>query len=94
MKIHEYQGKELLKQFGIPVPRGIPALSVDEAVAAAEKLGGPVWVVKAQIHAAGLGNPGHAADHAPDWPGRPEGSSPVHRRRRRHPEGILRVAGH
>ncbi|MCH3870258.1 acetate--CoA ligase family protein, partial [Campylobacter jejuni] len=48
MKIHEYQGKELLKQFGIPVPRGIPALSVDEAVAAAEKLGGPVWVVKAQ----------------------------------------------
>ena len=58
MKIHEYQGKELLKQFGIPVPRGIPALSVDEAVAAAEKLGGPVWVVKAQIHAGGRGKGG------------------------------------
>ena len=58
MKIHEYQGKELLKQFGVPVPRGIPALSVDEAVAAAEKLGGPVWVVKAQIHAGGRGKGG------------------------------------
>src|SRR3546814_259196 len=58
MKIHEYQGKELLKQFGVPVPRGIPAFSVDEAVAAAEKLGGPVWVVKAQIHAGGRGKGG------------------------------------
>ena len=58
MKIHEYQGKELLKQFGVPVPRGIPALSVDEAVAAADKLGGPVWVVKAQIHAGGRGKGG------------------------------------
>ena len=55
MKIHEYQGKELLKKFGVTVPRGIPAFSVDEAVAAAEKLGGPVWVVKAQIHAGGRG---------------------------------------
>ena len=58
MKIHEYQGKELLKQFGIPVPRGIPCFSVDEALNAAETLGGPVWVVKAQIHAGGRGKGG------------------------------------
>jgi succinyl-CoA synthetase beta subunit len=58
MKIHEYQGKELLRQFNIPVPNGIPAFSVDEAIAAAEKLGGPVWVVKAQIHAGGRGKGG------------------------------------
>lgn len=58
MKIHEYQGKELLKKFGVTVPRGYPAFSVDEAVAAAEKLGGPVWVVKAQIHAGGRGKGG------------------------------------
>jgi succinyl-CoA synthetase beta subunit len=58
MKIHEYQGKELLKQFGVTVPRGIPAFTVDEAVSAAEKLGGPVWVVKAQIHAGGRGKGG------------------------------------
>ena len=58
MKIHEYQGKELLAKFGVPVPRGIPAFSVDEAVAAANTLGGPVWVVKAQIHAGGRGKGG------------------------------------
>jgi len=58
MKIHEYQAKELLKHFGVPVPRGVPAFSVDEAVAAAEQLGGPVWVVKAQIHAGGRGKGG------------------------------------
>lgn len=58
MKIHEYQGKELLRKFGVTVPHGIPAFSVDEAVAAAEKLGGPVWVVKAQIHAGGRGKGG------------------------------------
>ena len=58
MKIHEYQGKELLKKFGVTVPRGIPAFSVEEAVAAGEKLGGPVWVVKAQIHAGGRGKGG------------------------------------
>jgi succinyl-CoA synthetase beta subunit len=58
MKIHEYQGKEILKKFGIPVPRSIPAFSVDEAVKAAEQLGGPVWVVKAQIHAGGRGKGG------------------------------------
>lgn len=55
MKIHEYQGKALLRKYGVAVPEGIPAFSVDEAVAAAEKLGGPVWVVKAQIHAGGRG---------------------------------------
>jgi succinyl-CoA synthetase beta subunit len=58
MKIHEYQGKEILRQFGIPVPRGYPAFSVREAVEAAQKLGGPVWVVKAQIHAGGRGKGG------------------------------------
>ncbi len=58
MKIHEYQGKELLRQFGIPVPRGYPAFSVLEAGEAAQKLGGPVWVVKAQIHAGGRGKGG------------------------------------
>ncbi|MEZ5653608.1 MAG: ADP-forming succinate--CoA ligase subunit beta [Burkholderiaceae bacterium] len=58
MKIHEYQGKEILKQYGVPVPRGIPCFSVDEAVKAAESLGGPVWVVKAQIHAGGRGKGG------------------------------------
>jgi len=58
VKIHEYQGKEIFRSFGIPVPRGIPAFSVDEAVAAAGTLGGPVWVVKAQIHAGGRGKGG------------------------------------
>ena len=58
MNIHEYQAKALLAEFGAPVPRGFPAFSVDEAVAAAEKLGGPVWVVKAQIHAGGRGKGG------------------------------------
>lgn len=55
MKIHEYQGKALLRKYGVVVPRGKPAFSVDEAVAIAEELGGPVWVVKAQIHAGGRG---------------------------------------
>ena len=58
MKIHEYQGKELFRKFGIAAPRGIPAFSVDEAVQAAQTLGGPVWVVKAQIHAGGRGKGG------------------------------------
>src|SRR5690606_33539352 len=55
MKIHEYQGKALLRKYGVVVPQGKPAFSVDEAVAIAEELGGPVWVVKAQIHAGGRG---------------------------------------
>ncbi len=58
MKIHEYQGKEILRQFAVPVPRGIAAFTVQEAVEAAQKLGGPVWVVKAQIHAGGRGKGG------------------------------------
>ena len=55
MNIHEYQAKELLQKFGVPVPAGYPAMSVDEAVEAAKKLPGPLWVVKAQIHAGGRG---------------------------------------
>ena len=58
MKIHEYQGKEILRQFGVPTPRGVACFSVDEAVAAAEVLGGALWVVKAQIHAGGRGKGG------------------------------------
>src|SRR5215210_7330066 len=58
MKIHEYQGKEVFRKFGMPTPRGIPAFTVDEAVEAAKTLGGKVWVVKAQIHAGGRGKGG------------------------------------
>ena len=58
MKIHEYQGKEILKKYGVPVPRAIPAFSVDDAIKAAQALGGSVWVVKAQIHAGGRGKGG------------------------------------
>ena len=58
MNVHEYQGKEIFRKFGVPTPRGIPAFSVDEAVAAAKALGGNVWVVKAQIHAGGRGKSG------------------------------------
>ena len=58
MKIHEYQGKEILRQFGVPTPRGRACFSVDEAVAAAQELGGVIWVVKAQIHAGGRGKGG------------------------------------
>jgi len=55
MNIHEYQAKELLAKYGVPVPAGYVAMSVDEAVEAAGKLPGPLWVVKAQIHAGGRG---------------------------------------
>ncbi|HXX03338.1 MAG TPA: ADP-forming succinate--CoA ligase subunit beta, partial [Xanthobacteraceae bacterium] len=58
MNIHEYQAKAVLREFGVPVPRGLPAMSVEEAVKAATELGGPVWVVKAQIHAGGRGKAG------------------------------------
>ena len=58
MKIHEYQGKEIFRRYGMAVPRGVPAFSVDDAVKAAQSLGGPVWVVKAQIHAGGRGKGG------------------------------------
>jgi succinyl-CoA synthetase beta subunit len=55
MNIHEYQAKELYRKYGVPTSQGLPAFTVDEAVAAAQKLPGPVWVVKAQIHAGGRG---------------------------------------
>jgi succinyl-CoA synthetase beta subunit len=58
MNIHEYQAKAVLKEFGVPVPRGMAAFTVDEAVKAAGDLGGPVWVVKSQIHAGGRGKGG------------------------------------
>jgi succinyl-CoA synthetase beta subunit len=58
MKIHEYQGKEIFRKYGVATPRGFPCFGVDEAVAAAQKLGGKVWVVKAQIHAGGRGKGG------------------------------------
>ena len=58
MNIHEYQAKAVLRDFGVPVPRGIPAFTVEDAVKGAHQLGGPVWVVKAQIHAGGRGKAG------------------------------------
>ena len=68
MNIHEYQAKDLLAKFGVPVPAGYPAMSVDEAVAAAEKLPGPLWVVKSQIHAGGRGK-GRFKELGPDAKG-------------------------
>ncbi|WP_333839077.1 ADP-forming succinate--CoA ligase subunit beta [Pelomicrobium sp.] len=58
MKIHEYQAKEILRKYGVATPRGFPCFDVDEALEAAKRLGGPVWVVKAQIHAGGRGKGG------------------------------------
>jgi len=58
MKVHEYQAKEILRKYGVATPRGVPCFSVSEAVAAAQELGGKVWVVKAQIHAGGRGKGG------------------------------------
>jgi len=58
MNIHEYQAKAVLRDFGVPTPRGVPAFTVEEAVKGAHQLGGPVWVVKAQIHAGGRGKAG------------------------------------
>src|SRR6478752_6226352 len=58
MKIHEYQAKEILRKYGVVTPRAVPCFTVDDAVAAAERLGGKVWVVKAQIHAGGRGKGG------------------------------------
>src|SRR5437868_8909952 len=58
MNIHEYQAKAVLRSYGVPTPKGEPAFSVDDAVKAAQSLGGPVWVVKAQIHAGGRGKAG------------------------------------
>jgi succinyl-CoA synthetase beta subunit len=58
MKIHEYQGKEILRKYNVPTPQGGVAFSVDEAVKVAQSIGGNVWVVKAQIHAGGRGKGG------------------------------------
>jgi succinyl-CoA synthetase beta subunit len=58
MNVHEYQGKEILRKYGVATPRGIPCFSVSEADSAARELGGKVWVVKAQIHAGGRGKGG------------------------------------
>ncbi len=68
MNIHEYQAKEVLAKFGVPVPAGFAAMSVDEAVAAAGKLPGPLYVVKAQIHAGGRGK-GKFKELGPDAKG-------------------------
>src|SRR3954451_15370978 len=68
MNIHEYQAKELLAKYGVPVPAGYAAMSVEEAVAAAKKLPGPLWVVKAQIHAGGRGK-GKFKELGPDAKG-------------------------
>ncbi|MGE0284168.1 MAG: ADP-forming succinate--CoA ligase subunit beta [Rhizobiaceae bacterium] len=68
MNIHEYQAKELLAKFGVSIPKGIPALTVEEAVAAAKSLPGPLYVVKAQIHAGGRGK-GKFKELAPDAKG-------------------------
>jgi succinyl-CoA synthetase beta subunit len=75
LKIHEYQAKEVLRKYGVPTPRGIPCFSVEEAVEAARKLGGKVWVVKAQIHAGGRGKGGgvkvaKSADEVKSWAGK------------------------
>src|SRR5919108_635553 len=58
MKIHEYQGKEIFRKYGVPTPRGFPAFNVEEALDAARKLGGALGVLKAQIHAGGRGKGG------------------------------------
>lgn len=68
MNIHEYQAKELLAKFGVAVPKGIAALSVEEAVAAAKQLPGPLYVVKSQIHAGGRGK-GKFKELGPDAKG-------------------------
>src|SRR3546814_14993084 len=68
MNIHEYQAKELLAKFGAPVPAGYAAFTAEEAAAAAEKLPGPLYVVKAQIHAGGRGK-GKFVGAAPDAKG-------------------------
>jgi len=72
MKIHEYQAKEILRNYGVTTPRGMACFSVDEAVAATGKLGGKVWVVKAQIHAGGRGKGGgvkvaKSVDEVREW---------------------------
>ena len=68
MNIHEYQAKAVLKDFGVPVSKGVPVFKPEEAKAAAEELGGPLWVVKSQIHAGGRGK-GKFKELSPDAAG-------------------------
>ena len=68
MNIHEYQAKDLLAKYGVPVPAGFAAMSVDQAVEAAKRLPGPLWVVKSQIHAGGRGK-GKFKELGPDAKG-------------------------
>ncbi len=89
MNVHEYQAKELLKGYGVAVPRGAPAFGVDEAVAAARALGGGVWVVKSQIHAGGRGA-GRFADD-PDGAAGADGAGGV--RLARSPDEVAAHAG-
>ena len=75
MKIHEYQAKEIIRRYGVTTPRGVACFSADEAVAAAKRLGGKVWVVKAQIHAGGRGKGGgvkvaKSIEEVADWASR------------------------
>jgi len=67
MKLHEYQAKEIFRNAGIPVPDGQAAASDEEAVQVAEKLKGPPWVVKAQVHAGGRGKGGGVRRARPSW---------------------------
>src|SRR3974390_2571419 len=66
MNIHEYQAKALLNEFGVPISRGVPVLKAEDAEAAAKALGGPIWVVKSQIHAGGRGKGKFKEAHAGD----------------------------
>src|SRR6267154_2001135 len=75
VKIHEYQAKEILRKYGVATPRGVPCFSVEEAVKAAQQLGGKVWVVKAQIHAGGRGKGGgvkvaKSVEEVREWAGK------------------------
>ena len=90
MKIHEYQAKEILRRYGVATPRGMACFTVDEAVEAGRQLGGPVWVVKAQIHAGGRGKGGgvklarsleELKQHAQAHPGHAPGHAPDRARR-------------
>ena len=90
MNIHEYQAKAVLKEFGVPVSKGVAILKASDAEAAAKELGGPLWVVKSQIHAGGrgkgkfkepaAGDKGgvRLARHRADRPGRQAGQPPLH----------------
>ena len=88
MNIHEYQGKEILRKYGVAVPKGSVAFSPEEAVKAAKELGSNVTVVKAQIHAGGRGKAaaGRAEDHGCQMHAR-HASGPFRGRRRKPHDG-------